>query len=82
MRQLTLDFQPKPIATGKKTQRLAIPCSDEFMQFLDMLAQMHNSTRDELAFDFVLEGMQKALGNIFMAEPHIDKKLSELIGNS
>lgn len=76
---MLLDFSPKPIATGKKTQRLAIPCSDEFLQFLDMLAGLHNSTRAELAFSFVLEGMQKALGGAFMFEPHLEKNLRDLI---
>ncbi len=79
MKQLAIDFTPQPIMTGKKTERLAVPCSPEFIQFLDMLARLHNRTRAELAFDFILEGMQRALGNAFMAEPFLEKQLSELM---
>jgi hypothetical protein len=79
MQQLKLDFTSKPIISGKKNQRLAIPCSDEFMEFMDLLSNMVGKSRAELAFDFVLEGMQRALGNVFMAEPRMDKKLRDLL---
>jgi len=80
MRQLTLDFSAKPIISGKKRQRLAIPCSDEFLAILDILSAKFGTTRAELAFSYVLDGMQKSLGNAFMAEPHLDKKLSDILG--
>jgi len=76
---LKLDFSAKPIVAGKKRQRLSIPCSDEFLAFLEKLSTLVGKTRAELAFDFVLEGMQKTLGNVFMAEPYIDKKLRDLL---
>jgi len=77
--QLNLDFNTKPIISGKKTERLAIPCSEELMQHLDLLAKKYNTSRAELAFQFVLEGMQKAFGNAFMMEPHLDKTLKEIL---
>lgn len=79
MQQLKLDFSSKPIVSGKKNQRLAIPCSDEFLAFVDLLSKMVGKSRAELAFDFVLEGMQRTLGNVFMAEPHMEKKLRDLL---
>lgn len=79
MEQLKLDFSTRPIVAGKKRQRLAIPCSDEFLAFIDMLSNMVGKSRAELAFDFVLEGMQRTLGNVFMAEPRVDKKLRDLL---
>lgn len=65
--------------SGKKNQRLAIPCSDEFLEFVDLLSKMVGKSRAELAFDFVLEGMQRTLGNVFMAEPRLDSKLRDLL---
>ena len=79
MQQLRLDFTSKPIISGKKSQRLAIPCSDEFMAFMDLLSGMVGKSRAELAFEFVLEGMQRTLGNVFMAEPRMDEKLRDLL---
>ena len=82
MKQMVLDFSLKPIANGKKTERLAIPCSEEYLAFLDLLAKLHNSTRAELAFSFVLEGMQKSLGSAFIFEPYLEKTLHELMPKS
>jgi len=79
MKQMKLNFEARPIVSGKKNQRLAIPCSDEFMSFMDLLSNMVGKSRAELAFEFVLEGMQRTLGNVFMAEPHMDKKLRDLL---
>jgi len=79
MDQLRLDFSAKPIMAGKKTQRIAIPCSDEFLRFLDLLASITGRTRAELAFDFVLRGMQQMIGNVFMAEPHLEKSLRAVL---
>lgn len=82
MNQLTLDFSSKPIVSGKKRQRLAIACSDEFLAILDILSAKFGTTRAELGFSYILEGMQRSLGNAFMAEPYMDKKLKDLLGNN
>lgn len=77
--QLNLNFSTKPIVSGKKTERLAVPCSEEFLKFLDLLSELLDTSRAELAFQFVLDGMQKALGNAFMAEPHLEKSLKDIL---
>jgi len=64
---------------GKKNERLSIPCSAEFIMFLDMLSGVYGKTRAELGHRFILEGMQQALGNAFMSEPYLDTKLRELM---
>jgi len=79
MPQISINFNPSPIATGKKTDRVTFTCSSEFGNILQKEADMLGTTRSELAFQFVLEGMQRTLGTIFMAEPHSDKKVSELL---
>jgi hypothetical protein len=77
MEQLKLDFS-RQITTGKKTFRLAIPCSEEFIQLLDQQAQALNTTRAALSYQFVLEGMQRTLGHIFMTEFHGSTPLRDL----
>ena len=78
MPQLTINFN-NSISTGKKTDRVTFTCSSEFGSILQQEANMLGTTRSELAQEFVLEGMQRTLGTIFMAEPHSDKKVSELL---
>lgn len=79
MEQLKLDFSAKPIVSGKKLERLCIPWSPAFLGILQDLADILGTSRAELGFSFVLEGMQKTLGNVFMAEPHLDKKLRDVL---
>ena len=79
MPQISINFNPGPIATGKKADRVTFTCSSSFGGILQKEADMLGTTRSELAFQFVLEGMQRTLGTIFMAEPHSDKKVSELL---
>lgn len=79
MRQLAIDFTPKPMISGKKLSRLTVPCSEEFLDIFDKLAQMNRMSRAEFGHFLLLDGMQKALGNVFMSEPHLDKRLSELL---
>ena len=78
MEQIRLDLRNR-ITTGKKTQRLAIPCSEEFLEMLDRQAVKLNTTRAELAYRYVLNGMKETLGEIFLVELHGDKRLSELL---
>ena len=76
--QLQYNFKPK-IATGKKTERITITCPEEFKQILDLIANMTDSTTSELGFRYCLAGIQADLGTLFMATPHLDKSLREII---
>ena len=78
MLQMDLDFKRK-IRDGKKTARLSIPCSEEFLKFLDMEADLLGTDRAKLAHRFVMEGLQKGIGKIFMAEPFKDEKLGDIM---
>ncbi len=75
--QLSLNFKER-ISSEKKTARVTIPCSDSFINLLDELAKKYGTDRAKLAFQFVVEGMQKSIGNVFMAELRGDEKLSDL----
>ncbi len=65
--------------SGKKTARLSIPCSEEFIRFLDMEADLLGTDRARLAHRFVLRGLQQELGNLFISEPFLDDKLGDLM---
>lgn len=74
--QLTLNLRHR-ITAAKKTERLSIPCGDEFLALVDKLAMLKGTTRAEFAYEAVLKEMQSAMGEIFMAELHAEKKLAE-----
>jgi hypothetical protein len=76
--QLSFDFKRK-IVNGKKTERLCIPCSEEFLKVLDLEAGLLRTDRARLAHRFVTEGMQKELGNLFISEPYLNEKLGDLM---
>jgi hypothetical protein len=89
MTQPRLNFQ-NPITTGKKNQRLSVAVSEEFLEFLDRLAVRQNMSREELAYRYILQGMQAGIGELFMAEltelaayfagTYAEKALGDLIG--
>ena len=76
--QLTLDFSRRLIA-GKRTERITVTSSEEFRDLLDMLATRLNATRSELAFQYIVEGMQRDLGKVFMTELHSNKPVSHFL---
>lgn len=76
--QLTLNLKHK-ITSGKKTARLTIPCSDEFLSEVDKVSGRLGQGRAEFAYSAVLDKMKEAIGDIFMQELLEDKKLSELL---
>lgn len=77
-KQLNFDLRTR-ITTGKKTERLSIPCSDELLKLLDDQAQKLGTERAKLAYQYVLEGIVKTIGEIFMTELRGDEKLSEIL---
>lgn len=76
--QLSINFSPPHLA-GKKTERLTITCSNEFKQVVDMVCRLTGQSISELGQRYFIDGIKNDLGTIFMAEPHLDKKLSDLI---
>lgn len=74
-----LRFTLLPICTGKKTQRLTVTCSREFEGVVQQFANLTNTSVSELGHRYFIEGMQRDLGKLFMAEPHLDKTLRSLI---
>ena len=81
MQQLKLDFSKPRIVQGKKTERLTITCSTEFKSVVDLLCRLTGQSVSELGQRYFIAGMQNDLGNVFMAEPFLEKKLSSLLGN-
>ena len=78
--QLKLDFSPKPsIDSGKKTERITITCSSDFKEFLDLFCRLSKTNISELGFRYLLEGMRNDLAAMFIAQPHLDKSLREVL---
>ena len=79
--QMSLDFRAKAI-TGKKTQRITITCSEDFKTIIEKIATLQDTDASKLGHRYFVEGIQRDLGTIFMAEPHLDSKLKDIIKNS
>lgn len=80
--QLTLQFGPSPLTSGKKLSRIPVACSDEFKAFVQQMAHLQGSDVSTICHRYILEGMQRDLGTVFMAEPHADKRLRDLMVRS
>jgi len=80
--QLPLSFGPSPLTHGKKTERLTITCSSEFKQIVDTICRLTGESVSEAGQRWFLEGIKSDLGAVFAAEPHLDKRLSQLLAKS
>jgi hypothetical protein len=76
--QLTLNLKDK-ITTGKKDKRLAVPCNEYFLDMIDKQAARMNTDRANLAYRFIVEGMQKTMGELLMLDNLADEKLRDLL---
>ena len=81
MPQLNLSFDKPIISNGKKDQRITITCSERFKELVDFIASLTNSSPSEMGQKYFLEGMMKDIGNMFMAEPHLEKTLRQILNN-
>ena len=81
--QLTLQFPvANPIVNGKKLARIPVACSDEFKSWVQNMAKLQGSDVSTICHRYILEGMQRDLGTVFMAEPHADKRLRDFMAGS
>lgn len=82
MSQLKLDFSARhPLIPdpGKKTERLTFTCSSEYKEFFDLFCRVQGSNISELCHRYILDGMKADLANMFMAQPHLDSTLTEIL---
>lgn len=79
--QLTLDFSAGPIVPdpGKKTERITVTCSAEFKEFIELICRISGRSVSEACHAFILHGAQEAIARIFLAQPHLDKKLRDIL---
>lgn len=83
MQQLTLKFGPMAqITDGKKLARIPIACSEELKGFVDSMARAQGVSTSEMCHRYIIQGLQGDLGAVFMSEPHLDKKLRDLMARS
>ena len=83
MSQMTLDFAAShPLISddpGKKTERITITCSGEYKDFVDLFCRVRGATVSEICHRYILEGMRADLATLFMAQPHLDKSLRDIL---
>ena len=81
MNQLALNFSKKSITTddGKKACRISITCSEQFKEFFDLMVKARRSTVSALGYEYLLDGMKDDLSSVFLAQPHLDTSLRELM---
>jgi len=78
MNQMQLSFN-NTVSSGKKDQRITITCSEKFKELVDFISNLTDSTASEMGQRYFLDGMMKDLGQMFMAEPHLEKSLREIL---
>lgn len=80
--QIKLDFSKKNIAVddGKRINRITITCSDQFKGFFDLMVKARKTSVSELGYEYLLTGIKNDLSSVFLAQPHLDKSLRELMG--
>lgn len=79
MEQIKIDLQPMTIDQGKKTERLTCSCSEDFLLFVEKMASMRNLTRSELVYEYVVMGLKRDVGSIFLGAQHLDKPIRDLL---
>lgn len=77
--QMKLDFTKVAPHDGKKDNRISIACSEDFKDFFKLMIKARGSTESELAYEYILKGIQGDLASVFMASPHLDKALREVL---
>jgi hypothetical protein len=84
MQQLTLSLGPRPagIADGKKLSRIPIACSDDLKGFVESMAKAQGVSVSEMCHRYIIQGLQNDLGAVFLQEPHLDKRLRDLMVRS
>ena len=78
-KQSRLDPTDKPIVAGKKLMRLSVPCSAECVKIIDVLAKKQNTSRAELAHEFVIRGIQELVGKELIFKSALNKDLAEAL---
>ena len=82
IKEIKLPWGPSisPINGGKKTVRLTVTCSEEFRDLVNFVVRITGKSVSELGHRYFLEGLQRDIGTVFMAEPQLDRRLSEILG--
>jgi len=79
--QINLDFsRPFPSAdNGKKTERITFTGSSDLKEFINQFSNKQNITVSELVQRYVIEGLQRDIGNILLLQANGQKSLDELM---
>lgn len=79
--QITLDFaRPFPLAdTGKKTERITFTGSSDLKEFINQFSTKQNTSISELIQRYVIEGLQRDIGNMLLLQANGQKSLHDLL---
>ena len=82
MLQLPLEWQRAPVLTGKREKVVSFTCSENFKDLLDQIVKIQNTDLSKLGLRYFVEGMSRDIGTMFIAEPHLDIKLKDILDKS
>lgn len=79
--QLTLDFSRPALSvdSGKKTERITFTASSDLKEFLTTFSIKQNIPISELCQKYVIDGLQRDLGNMLLVQANGDKRLGDLL---
>jgi hypothetical protein len=78
-RDMKIDLDKKPIPQLEVTQRVKVPCSSELLGLLDTIGRLLKTETPELCYRYIVEGLQRDVGNVFGVQPYLDKPLREVM---
>ena len=76
---MKIDLEKKAIPQLEATEAVKVPCSPELVGMLNSLAELLNTTGQGLAYRYIVEGLQRDVGDIFVVQAHLDKPLREVL---
>ena len=76
---MKIDLDKKPIPQLEATEAVKVPCSPELVGMLDSLAELLKTTGQGLAYRYIVEGLQRDVGEVFGIQPHLDKPLKDVL---
>ena len=76
---MKIDLDKKAVSRLGATETILVPCSSELVGMLDSLAELLKTTGQGLASRYIVEGLQKDVGDVFGVQPYLDKPLRDML---
>jgi len=79
MSQLKLDFSPRSVMEGKKVDRIPVAVSTDLKHLVEQIAQKQNRSVSEIAHRYLVEGIMRDIGSLYLQEPFLNDSLKEIL---